>query len=137
MKEIDQLQKIYIKKQRVFRNWDAAYNTMNTFQQDYDDYLSMLPRMKNYAERLEKIQDPAAKAKAEAEREHFLSIEPKCAGLKAVNKALFISRQVREKAQGVLKIATDQLLELRNHEKKLANHISDDHVVADEQVHST
>ena len=58
MNEIDELRKIYTKKHRVYRNWDSSYNTMNTFQEDYQEYLQLLPKMRNYEERIEQIEDP-------------------------------------------------------------------------------
>jgi hypothetical protein len=133
MDEIDELRKLYNKKHRVFRNWDSSYNTMNTFQEDYSEYLQLLPKMRNYEERIEQIDDPIIRAKAEAERERYLEIETKCAGLKAVNKALFISKQIRETSYQALTAAERELMLLKEEEKRIAFRITDDHTVADER----
>jgi len=133
MDEIIELRKIYNKKHRVFRNWDSSFNTMNTFQEDYQDYLQLLPKMTNYEERILEIEDPKAKAKAEAERERYLAIEGKCSGLKAVSKALFIARTMRQTSFEALTAAEKQLLLLKEEEKRLAYRITDDHVIAEER----
>lgn len=133
MNVIDELQKVYNKKHRVYRNWDASYNTMNTFQEDYQEYLQLLPKMRNYEERIEQIEDPLIRAKAEAERERYLEIETKCTGLKAVNKALFIAKQIREQSYKDLQAAQKELILLKEEEKKIAFRITDDHTVADER----
>ena len=43
---IDGLRKIENKKNKVYRNWDSTYNLMNTFPTEFEEYLSLIPKVK-------------------------------------------------------------------------------------------
>lgn len=64
---IDEVSSILKKKNRLFRNLDAAYNSLLTKPEEYEEYLDLVPRMKNIELRLQTITDPEAKAKVESE----------------------------------------------------------------------
>ncbi len=132
MSELDELKKIFKKKHRIFRNWDSAHNIMNVFPDDMAEYKALLPKMANYEERIEEIKDPKILAQAVAERERFLELEVKCSQLQAVQKALFIAKQLKEASLANMQRAQKELIVLQDEEKRLSYRITDDHVVADE-----
>ena len=132
MSELDELKSIYKKKHRIFRNWDSAHNIMNVFPDDMAEYKTLLPKMANYEERIEEIKDPKILAQAVAERERFLELEVKCSQLQAVQKALFIAKQLKQASLENMQKATTELILLQDEEKRLSFRITDDHVVADE-----
>ena len=98
-KILDGLKREFNKKNRLFRNLDSAWTTMNTSPEDFDEYLEMLPRMKNFEERLKKIRDSKAKAKAELERKRFNELDPICSKLRLVQIEVLKAREIRDAAR--------------------------------------
>ena len=133
MLEIEELEKVEAKKNKIYRNYDSTYNLMNTFPSDFADYLEIAPKMKNYDERIKKITDPEQKAKAEFEYMRYQDLYLKCSGLQAVHKALEISREERDEARKRLLFAKNELNVLKEKETKISSKISDDHAIADER----
>ena len=153
-KQLDGLKREFNKKNRLFRNLDSAWTCMNTSPEDFDEYLEMLPRMKNFEERIKKITDSKAKAKAELERKRFNELDPICSKQRLVQIEVFKAREIRDAARkelvvvlyiylsnclgfalqsfNALKQAEGELNALREKEREIAALISDDHIVADE-----
>ena len=132
-KVIDGLRKIESKKNKVYRNWDSTYNLMNTFPTEFEEYLSLIPKVKNFEQRMAKLTDPEMIAVAEMEYERYKNLYLKCSGLQSVHKALQEARDDRDEARRILMEAEKELNDMRDREVKIANKISDDHAQADEK----
>ena len=130
---IDGLRKIENKKDRIYRNWDSTYNLMNTFPTEFEEYLSLIPKVQNFEQRMAKLTDPEMIAKAEMEYERYKNLYLKCSGLQSVHVALQGARQERDEAREILMAAEKEMNDMRDEEVKIANKISDDHAQADEQ----
>ena len=56
--EINELKRVYNKKKRLFQNLDTAWNAMiQDKPNDFQEYNTLLPKMKNIEERLRTIVD--------------------------------------------------------------------------------
>ena len=56
--EINALKRVYNKKKRLFQNLDTAWNAMiQDKPNDFQEYNTLLPKMKNIEERLRTIVD--------------------------------------------------------------------------------
>ena len=131
--ELEGLKKDFNRKNRLYRNFDGAWNTMLDNQAEFDEYLELAPRMVDMEERLKRITDAQAKVKAEVEYKRFLEIEPRNSRLAAAKKALEESQHRRDEARELMLTAEKELVLLRDAEKVQAAKITDDHVVADER----
>jgi hypothetical protein len=130
---MDQLKRDLTKKTRLFRNLDAAWNTLNQRPDDFSEYLTLLPRMRNIKERIKLMKNLKARARAETELARFEELRPTCLKLLAVHKELNNSREIRDAAQQGLLAAESEFDKLRSREKELAELITDDHIIADER----
>lgn len=128
---IDNLRKIYDKDNRTFKNWDAAWDCINTSPEDYAEFLELRPNSLNFEIRIQTMTDSSEKAAAEAEYIRYKELEPKCSKMFDVEIALNAQRDTRDASRRVL-VAEERILsEMREVERTLARMISDDHVVAD------
>lgn len=130
---IDALKKDLMKKSRLFRNMDSVWTCLNLNPDEYNEFLSLQPRMKNIHERIKRMNNFKAKARAEAELKRYQELLPLGAKLKAVQKELDKARVIRDEARETLKKAEEELAAVRQREREAASVISDDHVIADEK----
>jgi len=130
---LEGLQKDFSKKNRLYRNLDGAWNTMNSNQADFDEYLLLKPRMVNMEERIKRITDAKAKIKAETDFKRFLELEPINSRLAEAQHALVVAQEERDAARVVLLENERILTRLREQERDAARKITDDHIVADEK----
>jgi hypothetical protein len=129
---VDKARKIYLKENRTFKNWDAAWNSaLNTSPEDYAEYLELKTNGETFHERMKEIKDSVARATAEAEYVRYRILNPKCSKIFLAESAWQGAKDTRDEAQRVLVEHERVLSELRQEEKQLAALISDDHVVAD------
>ena len=127
---VDKLRNIYNKENRTFKNWDAAWNSINIHQEDYREFLELKPNAETFHERIREITDPATRATAEAEYVRYRILEPKCTKIFQAEKSWNNAREKRDESQRLLVEQEKVLNELKFEEKHLASLISDDHVVA-------
>jgi hypothetical protein len=66
MDMIDALRKIYESDNRTFKNWDAAFNELNSAPVEYSEYCDLRPGGLTFLERAHLIDDETARSKAEA-----------------------------------------------------------------------
>lgn len=60
--EIQALKRVYNKKKRLFQNLDSAWNVMvEDNPNDFPEYTSLLPKMRNVEQRLQTIVDHECK----------------------------------------------------------------------------
>lgn len=131
--EVDEIRKNFNKMNRQFRNMDGAWTSMNQRPDEFQEYLALLPKMKNIESRIERITDSIAKVKAEADFKRFKELEPSCSRLGIAFDALEKCRLERDQAREVLLKAEADFLILREEERRAAAQISEDHVIADEK----
>jgi uncharacterized protein (DUF3084 family) len=110
-----------------------AWTTLNQRPDEFTEYLTLHPKMKNMEERLKQITDPKAKVKAEADFKRYKELEPVCSNLVIAYKALEAARKERDDARATLVAAEAQFQKLREHEKHVSTLVSDDHIIADEK----
>lgn len=101
--------------------------------EDYSEFLEMQPRMENMEERLLLIQDPKIKLKMETEWARYLELEDVCSRMQQAQKALEVAKEERDVAQALLMKSEAMLVKYRSDERKLAQMITDDHIIADEK----
>jgi RNAse (barnase) inhibitor barstar len=130
---IDQLKRDLTKKTRLYRNLDAAWNTLNQNPDDFAEYLTLLPRMRNIRERMKLMKNLKARARAETELKRFEELRPMCLKLLTVHKELNSTKEIRDIAQKAVTEAQSYFDKLRAHEKELSELITDDHIIADER----
>lgn len=133
---VKELKRIYRKKNRLFRNLDSAWNLMLNNPVEFHEYLGLLPKMENIEERIEQITDPEIKAKVVAQYDRFKLLEPVCSRQLAVYELYSKSREERDESMKVLVKAEAKVVKLKEEERVLASHISDDHIIADEMKKS-
>jgi len=131
--ELEGLKKDFNRKNRLYRNFDSAWNTLLDNEAEFDEYLELVPRMVDMEERIKRIKDAKAKVKAEVEYNRFLEIEPRNSKLALAKKALEEAQERRNVARDLMLTAERELVYLREDEKAHAAKITDDHVVADER----
>eukprot|EP01041_Mallomonas_annulata_P002202 gene2202-4283_t len=130
---VDQLRTIYDKHNRAFRNWDAAWTSLNIHPEDYEEYLSLIHAMETYDERIKQITDPEAKAKAKLEHQRFEDLKELNARLHNVKTKLFTAKVLRDESRMKLNNAEKELNNAKEHEKKTAALISEDHIIANQK----
>ena len=130
---IDEVSMVLKKKNRLFKNLDNAYNVMLTSPEDYDEYLELVPKMKNIEIRLKTITDSAARVKVEAEYARFKELEVKYKELSALQDEMNKAREDRDITRNELIKLEGEMALLREQERNLSLKISDDHIVADER----
>ena len=124
----------FTKKNRMYRNLDGAWNTfMSDHQEDFEEYKALAPNMEGMEERIKLITDAKAKIKAEADWKRFKELEPVCDKLKEVQDALENAREERDVVQARLLEVEGALARSKTEEKRLADNITDDHIIACEQ----
>jgi len=128
---IDQLRQIYEKENRTFKNWDAAWMSINTKPADYEEYLELRPLALTFHSRIQDMRDSGERAAAEAEYTRFIELDSYCSKIYGAEAALNAARDRRDEARKNLVREETNLNILREEERKLAARISDDHVVAD------
>lgn len=121
------------RKNRLYRNFDSAWNTMNQNQAELDEYLALAPGMVEMEERIKRITDAKAKVKAESDWARFKEIEPRNNLLALAYRALLDSQERRNEARELLQNAERELVGLQEAERLQATKITDDHIVADEK----
>ena len=131
---LEGIRRDFNKKNRMYRNMDGAWNTLNSENAaDFEEYLILAPKMVNMEERLERITDAKVKMKMEADYNVYLELEPRCARLEQAQKALEAAKELRDDAQALLLSNESNLTRLRADERLLATRITDDHIIADEK----
>jgi hypothetical protein len=124
----------FTKKNRMYRNLDGSWNVlMSDHQTDFEEYQVLLPKMDNIEERLELITDEKAKLKLEADYERFKFLKPTCEKIAEVLQALEKAREERDTVQQAMTEADVALARYRSDERKIAENITDDHIIACEQ----
>lgn len=124
----------FTKKNRMYRNLDGAWNTfMSDHQEDFEEFKVLAPKMVGMEERLERITDAKAKIKAEADWNRFKELEPLCIKLDEVQTALDTAREERDVVQARMLEIEGMLARSKTEEKKLADNITDDHIIACEK----
>ena len=131
--EVEGLRHDFSRKNRLYRNFDSAWNAMNENQAELDEYLELLPQMVDMEERIKRITDAKAKVKAESDWARFQEIEPHNKRLASANEALLASQERRNVARELLQKAERELAALQEAERLQAARITDDHIVADER----
>ena len=131
--ELEGQKKDFNRKNRLYRNFDSAWNTMHDNQAELEEYLELAPRMVGMEERIKRITDAKAKVKAESDYKRFLELEPLNSKLAAAQSALAESMERRDEARDLMKAAEMDLALLKEAERKQAGLITDDHIVADER----
>lgn len=134
--QINELRRDYRKKNRLFRNLDSAWNVILTNPTDFNEYLSLIPKVQNAEQRLEEMTDPHAKARLSNQFQRYNLLYPICSKQQIIYDAYKIARENRDLATKLLVQAERELYLIKEEEKKLAAKISDDHVIADE-MHKT
>ena len=124
----------FTKKNRMYRNLDGAWSVlMSDHQTDFEEYPVLLPKMDNIEERLELITDEKAKMKLEADYDRFKELKPSCEKILEVQKALELAREERDTVQQAMTDADGNLARYKSNERKFADNITDDHIIACEQ----
>lgn len=136
IKHVEEMKKIYRKRNRLFRNLDSAWNVVMTNPVDFAEYNELRPKMFNIDERLLRIDDPEIKATLMTQRDRFRELEPKCAKQVVIYEAFQEARKERDIAVRNLLDAEHVLREIKEQEKVQASLISDDHIIADEMKKS-
>lgn len=136
MLEIVELKRNYRKRNRLFRNLDSAWNVMLTNPVEFNEYIALIPKMKNIETRIERVTDPEAKAQLTSQLDRFKSLEPKCSKQLIIHEAYSIARKERDDAMHELVKHEKLLSKMREEEKILASNICDDHILADESQKS-
>lgn len=131
--ELEGLKKDFNRKNRTYRNFDSAWNTLLDNQAELDEYIELAPRMVDMEERIKRITDAKAKVKAESDYRRFLELEPRNSKLHAAQISLASAQERRDAARSLMQKAEQDLVQLRETERKLAAKITDDHIVADER----
>ncbi len=93
----------------------------------------LAPKMDGMEERLERITDAKAKIKAEADWNRFKELEPVCCKLNEVQEALDTAREERDSVQAKLLEIEGALARSKTEERRLADNITDDHIIACEK----
>ena len=136
MKEIEHFKKVYRQKTRFFRNLDSAWNVMLDSAYSFDEYLQLLPKVKNAESRLARITDVEAKAELQAKYDRFKELEPVCSKQMVIYQEYKRARDDRDDALATLVKAEKQLGALKENEVFLASQITSDHIIADEMKKS-
>lgn len=132
MAVVEDVKRVYKKKNRLFRNLDAAWNVMLDSGSDFYEYMELLPKMKQVEKRLELTTDPIAKATLLTECERYKVLHPVCSNQLIIYKSYSKAREERDAALRDLVDAESVMYQFRESEKAKAAQISDDHVNADE-----
>lgn len=127
---VDQLRKIYNKEQRTFRNWDAAWNALNRFPEDYIEYRRLDKESEGLEDRIKDMDDPVMKALAQADFDRWVELSHKFVKVVEGEKGHEAQKEKRDEASKNLTREEAELNRMRDEERKIGNLISDDHVVA-------
>lgn len=136
MDEVGELKKVFLKKSRLFRNLDSAWNIMLDNPVDFYEYLELLPKMKNIEARLKIVEDAKVKAELLAEYYRFQSLQPVCSKQLIIYNTYSEARKERDDAMKALQTGEASLISIKNTERQLAKNISDDHIFADKNGRS-
>jgi hypothetical protein len=107
---IDELKRDLNRKSRLFRNLDSVWTCLNTNPTEFNEFLSLVPRMKNIKERIKKMTNFKAKARAETELTRYEELFPYCSKLVAAQKELHLARDIRDQARALLMEAEGELV---------------------------
>jgi hypothetical protein len=136
LKIVAEKKKVYRKRNRLFRNLDSAWNVIMTNPSEFQEYLDLLPKMKNIEKRLSLIEDPIVKAKLQDAYQRFLILQPICSKQQIIYDTYSNARQARDVAVKELLEAEELLRQCKEEEKIAASFITDDHILADETKRS-
>lgn len=133
MKNVELARCEFQAKHKVHANWDTAWLLLNDRPEELDEYLSLRPKMDNFAERLMLIKKTDEKVAAEDEWRRFHELKGKCERLLEAREALGVVQRAKEDAFQRMKEADQILEEAVATETELADLVTEDHVYADDE----
>ena len=130
---VDTLQKDYNRINKVYRNMEIFYYTVNTNPSGLSEFEELLPRMNRIKERLAQITDVKVRASVVEEYRRFRRKQKKYTRVIALRSELLQLKDRRDLVQKELVEAQQLLSQLRLQEEAAANKISQDHMLANDQ----
>lgn len=125
--------KEYMAYSSELRGWEAAWPLINVFPQEMAEYSKLADRIDAIKQLILVTSDAARKKERTAEVDRYNELRPLCERILEAEREYENIQQLTAEAMRATTEAQHQLAAAKKVEKQLAENISDDHIIADEQ----